>query len=118
MPNTEELVDKISQPIFEKKQVDMHFTTMDLSYAYGQLLLSEDTSVQYSFSLVGGRLKGTYRFRTGFYGKTSRLAKVQRSIDAILSEFPQANAFIDDVLETIKGTKIEQILLNLKSLGT
>ena len=65
MPNTEELVDKISQPISEKKQVKMHFTTMDLTYAYGQLLLSEDTSVQYSFSIVGGRSTGTNRFRTG-----------------------------------------------------
>ena len=44
-------------------------------------------------------------------------AKFQRAMDAILSEFPQANKFIDDVLETTKGTKIEHILLDLKSLG-
>ena len=39
MPNIEELVDTIGQLISEKKQGEVYFTTMDLTYAYGQLPL-------------------------------------------------------------------------------
>ena len=88
MPNIEELVDTIGQLISEKKQGEVYFTTMDLTYAYGQLPLSEETSVHCHFSLVGGQLTGTYRFRTGFYGLTSMPAEFQRVMDSILNEFP------------------------------
>ena len=116
MPNIEELVDTIGQLISEKKQGEVYFTTMDLTYAYGQLPLSEETSVHCNFSLVGGRSTGTYRFRTGFYGLTSMPAEFQRVMDSILNEFPQANAFIDDILVTTKGTEVEHISLVEKIL--
>ena len=116
MPNTEELVDTIEQLISEKKQGEMYFTTMDLTYAYGQLPLSEETSVHCNFSLVGGRSTGTYRFRTGFYGLTSMPAEFQRVMDSILNEFPQANAFIDDILVATKETEVEHISLVEKIL--
>ena len=115
-PNIEELVDTIGQLISEKKQGEMYFTTMDLTYAYGQLPLSEETSVHSNFSLVGGRSTGTYRFRTGFYGLTSMPAEFQRVMDSILNELPQANAFIDDILVTTKGTEVEHISLVEKIL--
>ena len=35
----------------------------------------------------------------------------QRVVDSIHIKFPQANAFIDDIFLTIKGTKIEHISL-------
>ena len=117
MPNIEELVDTIGQLISEKKQGEVYFTTMDLTYAYGQLPLSEETSVHCNFSLVGGRSTGTYRFRTGFfYGLTSMPAEFQRVMDSILNEFPQANAFIDDILVTTKGTEVQHISLVEKIL--
>ena len=105
MPNIDELVDTIGQLISEKKQGEVIFTTMDLTYAYGQLPLSEETSVYCNFSLVGERLTGTYQFRTGFYGLKFMPAEFQRVMDSILNEFPQANAFIDDILVTTKGTQ-------------
>ena len=105
MLNINELVDTIGQLISEKKQGEVFFTTMDLTYAYGQLQFSEETSVHCNFSLVGERLTGTYRFRTGFYGLTFMPAEFQRVMDSILNEFPQANAFIDDILVTTKGTQ-------------
>ena len=71
---------------------------MDLTYAYGQLPLNAETSVQCNFSLIGGRSTGTYRFKTGFYGLTT-----------ILAEYPQAHAFIDDILVVTKGTAIDHI---------
>ena len=75
MPNIGEYVATIGQLISEKKQRDVFFTTMALTYAYGQLPVSEETSVHCKFSLVGGRSNGTYRFRTGFYGLTSMPAE-------------------------------------------
>ena len=59
MPNIEELVDTIGQFISEKKQGELYFTTMDLTYAYAQLQPSEETSVHCIFSLMGGRSTGT-----------------------------------------------------------
>ena len=82
---------------------------MDLTYAYGQLPLNAETSVQCNFSLFGGRSTGTYRFKTGFYGLTTMPAEFQRAMDCILAEYPQAHAFIDDILVVTKGTAIDHI---------
>ena len=90
---------------------------MDLTYAYGQLPLNENTSKHCNFSLVGGHSTGTYRFKTGFYGLITMPAEFQRVMDAILAEFPCAHAFIDDILVISKGTKIEHIALVEKILA-
>ena len=115
MPNIGELVDTIGQLISEIKQWEVYFTTMDLTYAYGQLL-SEETSVHCNFSLVAERSTRTNRFRTGVYGLTSMPAEFQRVMDSILNEFPQANASIDDILVTTKCTEVEHISLVEKIL--
>ena len=107
MPNIEELMDTVGQTISERKPGDVFFSTMDLTYAYGQLPLSPETSVQCNFSRVGGKSTGTYRFQTGFYGLTTMPAEFQRVVDTILSEF--CDAFIDDILVVTKGTEIEHI---------
>ena len=109
MPNIEELMDTVGQTISERKPGDVYFSTMDLTYAYGQLPLSPETSVQCNFSLVGGKSTGTYRFQTGFYGLTTMPAEFQRVMDTIISEFPQAHAFNDYILVVTKGTEIEHI---------
>ena len=75
MPNIEELMDTVGQTISEKKPGDICFTMLDLTYAYGQLLLSAETSVQCNCSLIGGRSTGTYRFKTGFDGLTTMPAE-------------------------------------------
>ena len=62
-----------------------------------------------SFFVSGGKSTGTYRFKTGFNGLTTTPAEFQKVIDAILSEFPQAHAFIDDMLVVTKGSKIKHI---------
>ena len=43
-------------------------------------------------------------------------AELQRVMDAILSEFPCAHAFINDILIISKGIKIEHIALVKKTL--
>ena len=119
-------MDAVGQTIGKKKPGEIYFSTMDLTYAYRQLPLSQDTSVHCNFSLIGGCSTGTYRFKTEFYGSTGRStgtyrfktefyglttmpAEFQRVMDSILSEYPQAHAFIDDILVVTKGSEIEHI---------
>ena len=116
MPNIEELMDTVVQTISEKKSGDIYFTTMDLTHAYGQLPLNAETSVQCNFSLIGGRSTGLYRFKTGLYGVTTMPAELQRAMDCILAEYPQAHAFIDDILVVTKGTAIDHIATVEKTL--
>ena len=111
MPNFDELVDGISQIIAERKAGNVYFTTLDFTYAYGQVSLEQKTSEQCNFSLVGGKSTGNYRFKNGFYGLTSTPAEFQKVIDNLLKEFSQANAIIDDILIASKRTKIEHIAL-------
>ena len=87
MPNIEEIMDTVGQTISERKSGDVYFSNMDLTYAYGQLPLSPETSVQCNFSLVGGKSTGTYCFQTRFYGLTTMPAEFQRVMDTILLEF-------------------------------
>ena len=89
---------------------------MDLTYTYGQLPLNAETSVQFNFCFIGGRSTGTYRFKTGFYGLTTMPAEFQRAMDCILAEYPQAHAFIDDILVVTKGTAIDHIAMVEKIL--
>ena len=63
MLNIVELVDEISQINAEWKAGDVYFTTMDFTYAYGQVSLNKKTSEQCNFSLVGGKSTGTYLFK-------------------------------------------------------
>ena len=116
MPNIDELVDGISQIIAERKAGDVYFTTLYFTYAYGQVSLEQKRSEQCNFSLVGGKSTGTYRFKNGFYRLTSIPADFQKIIDNLLKEFPQANAFIDDILIASKGTKVVHIALVEKIL--
>ena len=97
MPNIDELVDGISQMVAEQKAGDVFFTTLDFTYACEQVSLEQKTSKQCNFSLDGGKLTGTYRFKNRFYGLISMPAEFQKVIDNLLKEFPQANAFIDDI---------------------
>ena len=52
---------------------------------------------------------GTCRFKNWFYGLTSFLTEFQKIINILLTEFLQANAFIDKILVVSKGAKIEHI---------
>ena len=116
MANIDELVDGISQKIAERKAENVYFTTLDFTYAYGQVSLEQKKSEQRNFSLIAGKSTGIYSFKNGFYGLTSMPAEFQKVIDNLLKEFPQANAFIDDILIASKGTNIEHIALVEKIL--
>ena len=49
MHNFEEIMDIVCQTISERKQGDVFFSIMDLTYAYGQLPLSENPSKHCNF---------------------------------------------------------------------
>ena len=59
MPNIEELRDIVGQTTSERKQGDVFFKTMDLTYAYGQIPPDADTNQHCNFSSVGGQYTGT-----------------------------------------------------------
>ena len=99
------------------KSGGVYFTKLDFTYAYGQVSLNQKTSEQCNFfSLVGGKSTGTNCFKNGFYGLTSLPVEFQKSTDNLLNEFPQATAFIDDILIALKGTRTEHLTLGEKTL--
>ena len=71
IPNLDNLMDMIAEH-GEQEPGKTFFTTLDLAYAYGQVDLSEATSRQCNFQIIGGAKTGIYRFITGFYGLTTK----------------------------------------------
>ena len=58
----------------------MHRGLFNLAYArYGTT--GEETSRQCNFSIVGGSITGTYRFKKGFYGLGDMPNEFQRVMD-------------------------------------
>ena len=85
MPNLDNLMDMIAEQVGRDKTGKTFFTTLDLTYAYGQVQLSEDTAKHCNFQVVGGEATGVYRFVTGFYGLTTMPTEFQRIMDLTLT---------------------------------
>ncbi len=102
-------MDHIADIISSKGYGKVWFTSIDLKYAYGQLLLALATARQCNFSLVRGAATGTYRFLTGFYGLADMPAVFQQAIDRVLTGTQVTNAVIDDILVCTKGTLAEHL---------
>ena len=66
MPNMEELLNQISVAITKDRTKKLMMSKIDLDYAYGQMMLSEETSRQCVFAITGGNFSGYYRFKKGF----------------------------------------------------
>ena len=67
MPNLENLLDMVA----EKRDVekgDAWFSSVDMTYAYGQVPLYLLTAKHCNFQVIGGESTGTYRFVISFYG--------------------------------------------------
>ena len=76
IPNIEELLDGISRIIGKRKYGEVYFTTLGLTYLYGQVDLETKTSEHCNFSLVGGKSTGFFSFQNGL---TTTPAEVQKS---------------------------------------
>ena len=86
------------------------FTVLDLSQAYQQLLLDDD-SRQY---VTVNTHRGLYHYTRLPYGVASAPAIFQRVMDTILQGLPNVLCYIDDILVT--GSNDAEHLKNLKSV--
>ena len=109
MPNLDNLMDMIAEQVGKDKTGKTFFTTLDLTNAYGQVQLSDDTAKHCNFQVIGGDAKGVYRFVTGFYGLTTMPTEFQRIMDLTLAGISNTFAFIDDILIVTHGTETEHI---------
>ena len=58
---------------------EARYSSVYLTYAYGQVLLHSLTAKHCNFQIIGSESTGTYRFVTGFYGLTGMPTEFQKS---------------------------------------
>ena len=108
MPNLENLLDMVAEKLDNEKG-DAWFSSVDLTYAYGQVPLHLLTAKQCNFQIIGDGSTGTYRFVTGFYGLSVMPTEFQKVMDILLAKFREVFVFIDDILIVTKGTKNQHL---------
>ena len=104
MPNLENLIDMIAEKL-DKEEGEAWYSSVDMTYAYGQIPLHELTKKHCNFQIVGGKSTGTYRFITGYYGLTVMPTEFQKLMDLTLASINSVFVYIDDILIVTKGTK-------------
>ena len=104
MPNLLEKLKVAAQIINTDTPGEVWFTSLDLKYAFSQLLLSDIVSSHCNFSIVCGKSTGTYRFKTGFYGLTYMPKEFQKTMDKTLQNVKRVISFLDDILIVSKGS--------------
>ena len=72
------------------------FTKLDMSHAYQQLLLDED-SKQY---VTINTHKGLFKYNRLVFGVASSPAIFQRTMDTLLQGIPHVAVYLDDILIT------------------
>ena len=118
MPNLDNLLDMVAEKL-DTEEGEAWFSSVDMTYAYGQVPLHQLTAKHCNFQIIGGESTGTYRFVTGFYGLSVMPTEFQKVMDNLLAKFREVFVFIDDILIVTKGTKqnhIEKVREILKTL--
>ena len=105
MPNLEHLVDLVAAQLDNKEQRRAFYTSLDMRYAYGQVPLDEETAKHCNFQIIGGKVTGTYRFITGFYGLTIMPTEFQKAMDQELGNLLNTYVFLDDILIVTRGSQ-------------
>ena len=111
MPNLDNLMEMIAERL-DNSNGEVWYSSVDLTYAYGQIPLHALTAKHCNFQIIGGESTGTYRFVTGFYGQflwTVMPTDFQKVMDNLLARFREVLVFIDDILFVTKGTKSEHL---------
>ena len=103
MPNMEELLNQISVDITKDRTKELMMSKIDLDYAHGQMMLSEETSRQCVFAITGGNFSGYYRFKKGFYGLADIPTIFQENIDRTLEYCTPA--WLDDIIVVTRGDR-------------
>ena len=91
------------------------FTTIDIKYAYSQILLHSDTAKHCNLNLVSGEAIGTYQFLNGFYGLTDMPAEFQKPLDSTLVGMTNTHFFLDDIIIVSKSSQSKHLVLVHKS---
>ena len=121
MPNMEELLNQISVEITKDRTKELRFSKIDLDYANGQVMLSQETSRQCVFAITGGNFSGYYRFKKGFYGLADIPTIFREKIDRILEYCTPA--WLDDIIVVTRGDqkdhekKLFDVLRKLENAG-
>ena len=121
MPNMEELLNQISVEITKDRTKELMMSKIDLDYAHGQMMLSEETSRQCVFAITGGNFSGYYRFKKGFYGLADIPTIFQEKIDRTLEYCTPA--WLDDIIVVTRGDrkdnekKLFDVLKKLEDAG-
>ena len=66
MPNLELLLDMVAEKL-DSENGESWYSSVDMTYAYGQILLHQLTAKHCIFQIIRGESTGTYRFVTGFH---------------------------------------------------
>ena len=93
----------------EKSNEKAWYSSVDLTFIFGQIPLHELTKRHCNFQIVGGKSTGTYQFTTGYYGLTVMPTEFRKLIDLTLANINSAFVYIDDILIVTKGTKQEHV---------
>ena len=108
MPKVENLLDMVAEKL-DVETGESWFSSVDMTYAYGQVPLHISTAKHCNFQIIGGESSGTYRFVSGFYGLSVMPTEFQKVMDLLLAKFREVFVFIDDILIVTKGTKNEHL---------
>ena len=108
MPNLDNLIDMIAEKL-DKKEGEAWYSSVDMTYAYGQIPLHDLTKRHCNFQSVWEKSTGTYRYTTGFYDLTVMPTEFQKLRDLTLANINSVFVYIDDILIVTKGTKKEHV---------
>ncbi|XP_055913663.1 uncharacterized protein LOC129947217 [Eupeodes corollae] len=116
--NPQLLIDKYPLPRIEELFAQLHggeeFTKLDLSMAYQQLVLDDESRKLTTISTT----KGLFRYTRLVYGLASAPAVFQKMMDSLLMGIKGVVVFLDDILITAPNRKlhIEKVKNVLKIL--
>ena len=94
------------------------FSSIDLKYAYSQILLSKKASNQCSLNIVGGDVTGSYCFITAIYGLGDMPNDFQRILDHLTENLLNTHCYLDDILIAAVGSVEEHPKLVINVLKT
>ena len=106
------------EDLFSQLSGGKTFTKLDMSQAYQQLLLDEDSQ---NFVVVNTH-KGLFKYKRLPFGVSSAPGIFQRVMDTILKDIPHVIVYLDDILITGASQQehlqiLERVLSRLKEVG-
>ena len=120
MLKMEELLNQISVENTRDRTVQLIFSKIDLDYAYGEMKLSEETSRQCVFALIGARFSRNYRCEKGFTDSPLYRQYFKKNRLNIGKQYP---AWLDDIIVVTRGSKqdyerkVFEVLAKLEKAG-